>query len=341
MRGATWFGSLRGRRVMEAAGHVSLDARCGCLSGGVLSMCSEVTTGLPLAGTKRRPRMPGREEFHARRALVSLAVALLVLAIAVALGGLAAAWRDHGRRVVPGIGTFATVAAAGVALLHLLPEAVVEGGVWTLIPLVATLFVPVVLERRMHEDQASPSVALVAGYVAVLVHQAGEGTAIATMAQTNELRPTLVVAIAAHTIPLAMVVALRALTTTTDTRRGVFRAALTLAGCAIATVVGALSVQVIDASAIEKSKPWLVAAVAGLLLHALFHAPKRSDEVELRHRITDIVAGLVGLSVAVLSLEPDGWVRFVPWPLRIALLLVLIAAVIIRGFVQTNHAEAR
>ncbi len=272
---------------------------------------------------------------------MSLAVALLVLAIAVALGGLGAAWRDHGRRVVPGITTFATIAAGGVALLHLLPEAVVEGGVLTLIPLVATLFVPVILERRLHEDQASPNVALIAGYAAVLVHQAGEGTAIATLAQTNELRPAIVVAIAAHTIPLAMIVAIRALTTTSDTHRGVFRAALTLTGCALATVAGALSLKVIDGAVIAKSKPWLVSAVAGLLLHALLHAPKRSDEVDLRHRITDIAAGLLGLSVAVLSLEPDGWVRFVPWPLRIALLLLLVAAVIVRGFVQTNHAEAR
>ncbi len=272
---------------------------------------------------------------------MSLAVGLSVLAIAVALGGLAAAWRDHGRRVVPGIGTFATVAAAGVALLHLLPEAIVEGGVFTLVPLVVTLFVPAILERRTRNEHASTSGPLVVGYIAVLVHQAGEGTAIATLAQTNELRPTIIVAIAAHTVPLAMIVAIRAISMSTETQRGAVRATFALAGCALATVVGALSLEVIDASLITKGKPWLVAAVAGLLLHALLHNVKRSEEVDLRGRITDIIAGLLGLSVAVLSLEQDGWVRHVSWPLRLALLVAMVAAVIIRGFVRTNHAEAR
>jgi hypothetical protein len=285
--------------------------------------------------------MDGHEEIHARRALVSLAVGLSVLAIAVALGGLAAAWRDHGQRVVPGIGTFATVAAAGVALLHLLPEAIVEGGILTLIPLVVTLFVPVIIERRARDGRASPSGPLLAGYIAVLVHQAGEGTAIATLAQTNELRPTIILAIAAHTVPLAMVVALRAVTTSSNAHQGRVRAALALAGCALATVVGAMSLEVIDASLIAKGKPWLVAAVAGLLLHALLHGTKRAYVDDMRGRITDVVAGLVGLSVAVLSLEPDGWVRLVSWPLRLALLAAMVTAVVVRGFVRTNHAEAR
>lgn len=272
---------------------------------------------------------------------MSLAVGLSVLAIAVLLGGLAAAWRDHGRRVVPGLETFATVAAAGVALLHLLPDAIVEGGLLTLVPLVVTLFVPIIFERRAHDEQASATGAMLAGYFAVLVHQAGEGTAIATLARTNELHPPIIVAIAAHTVPLAMVIAMRALTTATDAQRNGMRAVLALAGCALATVAGALSVEVIDAAVIAKGKPWLVAAVAGLLLHALLHGTKRHDEADLRARITDVVAGVLGLSVAVLSLEPDGWMRFVSWPLRLALLAALVAAIVVRGLIRTNHAEAR
>lgn len=274
---------------------------------------------------------------------MSLAVGLSVLAIAVALGGLAAAWRDSGRRVVPGIATFATIAAAGVALLHLLPEAIVEGGVFTLVPLLVTLFVPVLLERRSHHHDASPTGALIAGYTAVLVHQAGEGTALATLAQTNELRLTIVLAIAAHTVPLAMLVAIRAVNMSPNAQQSLLRASLALIGCALATVVGAMSVKVFDAANIAQAKPWLVAAVAGLLLHALFHdhETKRPDEQDLRRRITDIVAGLLGLSIVVLSLEPDGWVRLVSWPLRIAILGAAIAAVIARVFVRTNHAEAQ
>jgi zinc transporter ZupT len=284
--------------------------------------------------------MHGRASFHARRALVSLAVGLSVLAIAVVLGGLAAVWRDHGRRVVPGIGTFATVAAAGLALLHLLPEAIFEGGLLTLVPLFVTLFVPVIIERRARDGGASGRGPLLAGYIAVLVHQAGEGTAVATLARTNDLRVAIIVAIAAHTVPLAMIVAIRAMTSGAETRRGGVRAALALAGCALATVVGALSLEVIEPAVLTSVKPWLVAAVAGLLLHALLHGTKRAEDDDLRGRITDVVAGLLGLSVAVLSLEPDGWVRFVSWPLRIALLVVMAAAVVARVFVRTKQAAA-
>jgi ZIP family zinc transporter len=173
------------------------------------------------------------------------------------------------------------------------------------------------------------------------VHQAGEGTAIAALARTNELHPAIIIAISAHTIPLAMVVAIRAITMQADGQRGAVRASFALGGCAVATVVGALSIEVIDASVIAKGKPWLVAAVAGLLLHALLHGVKRTDEDDVRGRVTDIIAGLVGLSVAVLSLEPEGWVRQVSWPVRLALLVAMVAAVIVRGFVRTNHAEAR
>ncbi len=265
---------------------------------------------------------------------MSLAVGLIVLAAAVLLGGVAAVWQNHGQRVVPGIGAFATVAAAAVALLHLLPEAIVEGGFGTLVPLAAALIVPVVIERRLHSAGASSTAPLLAGYVAVIVHQAGEGTALATLARTNELTTTIVIAIAAHTVPLGMVVAMRSM----SSGGGVTRAALALAGCAFATIIGALSLDMIGASTLVTIKPWLVAAVAGLLLHALLHGSKRTEEEELRHRVTDTVAGLVGLLVVVASLEPYGWVRLVSWPMRIVGLVVMAAGVVARGFVRTGRS---
>lgn len=268
---------------------------------------------------------------------MSLAGGLAVLALAVLLGGLAAVWQHHGQRVVPGVAAFATVASAAVALLHLLPEAVVEGGLGTLVALVAALLIPVAIERRLHSAAASTSAPLLAGYVAIVVHQAGEGTAVATLARTHELTLTIVIAIAAHTVPLAMVVAMRAMASGAGSRR----AALALVGCALATIIGALSLDLFDASTLESIKPWLVASVAGLLLHALLHGNKRTEEDDLRHRITDAIAGLLGLVVVVASLEPDGWVRLVSWPLRIVALIVLGAAVVVRGFVRTGHTPAQ
>ena len=59
---------------------------------------------------------------------MSLLFGVALLALAVVLGGLAAIWRDTGRRAMHGIRTFAVVAAGAVAVLHLLPEAMSEIG---------------------------------------------------------------------------------------------------------------------------------------------------------------------------------------------------------------------
>ncbi|MDI1443246.1 hypothetical protein [Polyangium sp. 6x1] len=261
---------------------------------------------------------------------MSLPVGLAVLALAVLLGGIAAIWRDHGHRVMPGLGTFAMVASAAIALLHLLPEAIAEAGWLALAAAAAGFLVPFLIERLAPQRGAhADDPTLVMGYVAVLLHQAGEGTAVASLARAGELNPTIVLAIAGHTVPLAMVVAIQALEHVTGPKSKPV-AALSLAGCALATVGGALSLDLVGEARIASIRPWIIAAVAGLLLHALSHAPKASEE-NARSRVTEIVAGLVGLSLALVSLEHDGWVLYLGWPLRVAGLVVLVAAVVAKG----------
>ncbi len=271
---------------------------------------------------------------------MSLPAGLTVLALAVVLGGLAAVWRDQGQRVSPGLGTFAMVASAAIALLHLLPEAIAEAG-WLALGAAAAGFLgPFLIERLLprrtpHADDAT----LVVGYLAVLLHQAGEGTAVASLARAGELGPTIVLAIAGHTVPLAMVVAIQAL----EHGRGPkspLRAALALLGCALATVGGALSLGLVGATRIATVKPWLLAAVAGLLLHALSHAPKIGEESGARTRVTEIVAGLVGLGLALVSLEHDGWLQHVTWPIRVLGLVVLVGAVVAKGLVSGARTVA-
>ena len=264
---------------------------------------------------------------------MSLPAGLAVLALAVLLGGLAAIWRDHGQRVMPGLGTFAMVGSAAIAILHLLPEAIAEAGWLTVAAAAAGFFVPFLIERLAPKQAAHvDGPTLVMGYVAVLLHQAGEGTAVATLARAGELGPTIVLAIAGHTVPLAMVVAIQALEHVAGSKSK-FVAALALIGCATATVAGALSLDFVGATRLATVRPWLVAAVAGLLLHALSHAPKMGDEGS-RSRVTEIVAGLVGLSLALVSLEHDGWVLYLGWPLRVLGVLVLIGAVVAKVLVS-------
>lgn len=270
---------------------------------------------------------------------MSLPVGLAVLALAVLLGGIAAIWRDHGHRVMPGLGTFAMVASGAVALLHLLPEAIAEAGWLALAAAAAGFFVPFLIERLAPQHSAhADGPTLLMGYVAVLLHQAGEGTAVASLARADELKPTIILAIAGHTVPLAMVVAIQALEHVTGPKSKLI-AALSLAGCALSTVGGALSLDLVGAERIATIRPWLVAAVAGLLLHALSHAPKTGEE-SARSRVTEIVAGLVGLSLALVSLEHDGWVLYLGWPLRVLGVVALVAAVVAKGLLSSARTVA-
>ncbi|WP_206079525.1 hypothetical protein [Polyangium spumosum] len=280
---------------------------------------------------------------------MSLAAGLAVLALAVLLGGLAAIWRDHGQRVMPGLGTFAMVGSAAIALLHLLPEAIADAGWLALGAAVAGFLVPFLIERLVaprhahahahgHGHAHTDGPALLVGYLAVLLHQAGEGTAVASLARAAELQPTLVLAIAGHTVPLAMVVAIQALEHVEGPKKRVV-AALALVGCVVATACGAVSLDLVGEERLAAVRPWLVASVAGLLLHALTHAPKVGDE-NTRSRVTEIVAGLVGLSIALVSLEPDGWVLHLGWPVRVLGVVLLVAAVVVKGLVSGARTVA-
>jgi hypothetical protein len=242
---------------------------------------------------------------------VSLSLAIAVLALAVLAGGLAAFSGERGRKAMPALRAFAVVAAASIALIHLLPEAIAGAGFITLLATAAGAIVPALLERLFHphEDHAphAPSTALAMGYAAVVVHQAGEGAALAGLAKTGALTVGLVLAIAAHTVPLAMVVALRVLESYRE-GPGLHRAiGLALAGVAGATAAGAFAGSLVETSRLEAVQPWVLAAAAGLLLHALGHDAFERTSGGVSERIRDGVASGAGIAVAVLGLEPGAW----------------------------------
>jgi len=80
---------------------------------------------------------------------VSLVPSIAILAIAIALGGLAAFWHDRAKRAIPPVRTFAVVAAASIAVLHLLPEAIAEVGWPALLAAAAGLLGPSRRTRRL------------------------------------------------------------------------------------------------------------------------------------------------------------------------------------------------
>jgi ZIP family zinc transporter len=267
---------------------------------------------------------------------VSLLPGISILALAILLGGLAAVWREHGRRAMPGIRTFATVAAASIALLHLLPEAIADAGWGALGAAAAGLFAPALLERlgpgHEHGTRRTTAATLWMAFAAILVHQIAEGAAVASLARAGALSAAIVLAIAAHTVPLAMVVAIRVLELRRPEEASNWRAAvLALLGVALATVGGGLSGNLLGSERVGQIKPWLLAAVAGLLLHAVSHEMRPHDRPSLRSRIGAAVAGLLGLSLAVIGIDgSDEWVLAVPWPVRIVVLGAMAAAIVVR-----------
>ena len=249
---------------------------------------------------------------------MSIRLAVVVLAISVLLGGLAALVRDTGRRGMPALRMFAVVAAACIAVLHLLPEAIHEVGFGALLVAAAGALGPSLLERlapTAHDHGAdAPTTALAIGYGAVIVHQAGEGAALASIARGGTLSSSLVFAVAGHTVPLAMVVAIRILELKGGSPAKAGRAAaLAMAGLALATALGATLGSFVEGTRLAAMQPWLLAVVAGLLLHALAHGSLGpAPGADLLGRLLSAAAGLAGLALAVAGAEEGEWRQRVP-----------------------------
>jgi ZIP family zinc transporter len=264
---------------------------------------------------------------------VSLILGIAVLAIAVLLGGLAALLRAPTRGAMSMIRTFAVVAAVSIALLHLLPEAVAAVGWGALAAAFLGAFAPVALERAVPGHAAhtarAPTTSLAMGYAAVVAHQAGEGAALASLAETGALSAVIVLAIAAHTVPLAMVVGIRVIEVRGHGNRRAI--ALALLGVAAATACGAGAGSLIGAARLVAVQPWILAAVAGLLLHALAHEAVAPPSPSLGARAGDTLAGWAGLALALLGVERGGWIDRVPVALRGAGIAVLAGAIAARS----------
>jgi ZIP family zinc transporter len=286
---------------------------------------------------------------------VSLLVGVLILAAAVFLGGLAAVFRRRSERAMPAVRAFAVVAAASIAVLHLLPEALGQIGWRALLAGAAGFLTPAALERlappsrRPGLTHRAPTTALAMGYAAVLAHQIGEGAAVASLARVGSLSASIVLAIAAHTVPLAMVVAIRVLEVKGDAG-GTRAMTLALAGVALATIAGAFASAIVGVADVDAIEPWLIAAVAGILLHALSHDgglrppnPRHeaipSGATSISGRTIEASAGILGLVLAAGGVETDGWVRDIPGPLRLAGVALLAALIIARSFMPVRAGE--
>ena len=205
------------------------------------------------------------------------------------------------RAVLGYMRTFATLAAVAVVVMHLLPEALRELGPLSMLLFLAGWFAPALahfIGRRSTSGRTQHAV-LEAGYWGLVVHHVADGIGLGayTRLPTDQgSHLDVIVALAAHTVPLIAVVSL-AYRTTFGARAAVLRSL----GLATASVVGIVLSTLAAASTIEHFSPIIAAVAAGLLLHVVTHDLTEDPAHGALARSLDLIVAAVGVSVSLLG----------------------------------------
>jgi uncharacterized membrane protein YraQ (UPF0718 family) len=221
-------------------------------------------------------------------------VAIAVPIVAVAAGTLLALAGGARARVLVPVRSFALAAVLVAVVAHLLPEAIEAGGPWVLAVFAAGIAAPQLLGRL---GKTHARVVTELGFIGVVLHQVGDGLVLGAVSDHWDV----VIAIGAHTVPLAAAVALGIIAI--RGRRAAIGRAAVLAAATIVGVVLASSGGPMIASDVT---PWVNAAVAGLLVHLLSHdlpTPSRTGTEPL----IEVLAIAAGVAIPLLAAhEHDG-----------------------------------
>lgn len=203
-------------------------------------------------------------------------IALLVSLLSVALG----AWLALAHATakwVEALRWLAILAAGGVALFEMLPEAWAEIGWPSALVALGAGAVPLIFEQLRHAhlrhargSEAHPGsagVGLSLGYAGLVVHKVGDGMAMAAFGGVlGAVDPLVLGALALHSIPVTALIVL-AFARCAGERAALLRAL----GLAVASLLGVGVAASIEPAALAPYEPWITAAVAGLLLHIVAH----------------------------------------------------------------------
>jgi hypothetical protein len=187
--------------------------------------------------------------------LLPALLALASIAAGTALGLL----RADGGRALRVVQLASLVAALGVALLQLLPEALEALG-----PVALAAFALPLLPLLRSAPPSARALAVELGFAALLLHQLADGLLLGAyggMVYAVREHLGLLAAIALHTVPLAAAVALRF-----EQRDGRRRALARVAAMAGASLLGIALAGRIPAELAERIDPWASAVIAGLLI---------------------------------------------------------------------------
>lgn len=200
---------------------------------------------------------------------MELALALLALVAGVGLHRLA----EMARVTLAALDGFVFVAMAGLVLLHLLPEALAQGGSWSVALFVVGLALPALLEHGLRDPgRLAHRAALVVAIAGVLVHEALDGVALAKGAGGHAGHDhggeILSLAVILHRMPVALTVWWLLRPT-----YGVRLPTLVLSIMAAATVGGFLGGEWLLGSLAPGGLAAFQALVCGALLHVVLDPP--------------------------------------------------------------------
>jgi len=188
-----------------------------------------------------------------------------------------------------------------VVVTHLLPEALRELGPLSILLFLAGWFAPALAHfiGRRSTSGRTPHAVLEAGYWGLVVHHVADGIGLGAYTRLPHERGShldVIVALAAHTVPLIAVVSL-AYRITFGARSAVTRSL----GLALASVVGILLSNLAAASTLEGFSPVIAAVAAGLLLHVVTHDLTEDPAQGPLARSLDLLVAALGVSVSLLG----------------------------------------
>ena len=229
-------------------------------------------------------------------------LALLVAVFSVLLGAALSFVPTTSRAVLGYMRTFATLAAVAVGFTHLLPEALRALGPLSILLFLAGWFAPALAHfvgQRSTSGRTQHAV-LEAGYWGLVVHHVADGIGLGAYTQLPVERGShfdVIVALAAHTVPLIAVVSL-AYRTTFGARSAVLRSL----GLALASVFGIALSSLVAESTIDRFAPVIAAVAAGLLLHVVTHDLTEDPARTPWARSLDLGVAALGVAVSLIGI---------------------------------------
>ena len=228
-----------------------------------------------------------------------MTVALLVAILSVAIGALLAARAGRGAWYFVPVRSFALSAVTVVVLLDLLPESLAAVGPMAAVAFLFGMAAPIVAgrlaSRLVRTESRRDLVCMEVTYAGLIVHKIGDGLALGAISSDvllGHAHQDLIVAIAAHTIPVTALVVVAF-----QRHLGTAKALVRAAGLAVAALLGVGIAAVAETSWIAVAEPWGAAVVAGLLLHVLTHDAGADVPRDSRTRTAELIAIALGVAL--------------------------------------------